>query len=168
MKGKKLENQHNCVLDSPIGKLGIIVTRNQITKIDFLPANAPPVAVGSRVIRSAVANLKKYFYNPKLRLSLILNSSAFLGGTVLQKKIWRALQKIPCGKTITYGELAKKIKTGPRVIGNACRANPLPIIIPCHRVVAATSLGGYCGKNKKLLKIKKWLLKHEGANSRCK
>ena len=65
---------------------------------------------------------------------------------------------------MTYGELARKIGTGPRVVGNACRCNPIPIIIPCHRVVAAASLGGYCGETKQgtgTVKIKEWLLKHE-------
>ena len=72
------------------------------------------------------------------------------------------MQKIPYGKTKSYGELAQELKTSARAIGNACRHNPLPIIIPCHRIVAKNNLGGYNGATEgKMLNIKEWLLQHE-------
>ena len=67
-------------------------------------------------------------------------------------------KQITLQKNISYGMLAKKLKTGARAIGNACRMNPLPILIPCHRVVAQKTLGGYKGKQ---ITLKKWLLNHE-------
>ncbi|WP_235602990.1 methylated-DNA--[protein]-cysteine S-methyltransferase [Piscirickettsia litoralis] len=74
------------------------------------------------------------------------------------------MQEIPRGQTLTYGELAKKLQTGPRAIGAACRTNPIPVIIPCHRIVSKQGMGGFHGKTSgKFLTIKEWLLQHEGA-----
>lgn len=84
-------------------------------------------------------------------------------GTSFQHKVWQALRSIPVGKTLTYGDLARALKTAPRAIGQACRRNPLVILIPCHRIIGAQHLGGYSGAREgKWLVIKKWLLQHEG------
>lgn len=82
-----------------------------------------------------------------------------LSGTPFQKRVWKAIQKIPYGKTLTYKELAKKVGSpnAYRAVGSACGKNPLPIIIPCHRVVASNGIGGFTGG----LKLKKKLLKLE-------
>ena len=138
----------------------MVIANGRIAKINFLSSGTPLVFPKNIIERHIAARIKQYFCNSKWKFNLLM----YLQGTLLQKKIWRALQKIPVGKTITYGELAKKLKTSPRVIGNACRLNPLPIIIPCHRVVAAASLGGYCGKKISTIKLKKWLLEHENKN----
>lgn len=67
-------------------------------------------------------------------------------GTAFQLRVWKALQTIPYGQTRTYGELARKLKTAPRPLGGACGRNPIPLIIPCHRVLAGGgALGGYSG-----------------------
>lgn len=67
-------------------------------------------------------------------------------GTAFQQRVWAALLAIPYGETRTYGDLAKDLKTAPRAIGLGCGRNPLPILIPCHRVIASTGgLGGYSG-----------------------
>ena len=72
------------------------------------------------------------------------------------------MQKIPSGETKTYGELALELKTSARAIGQACRKNPISIVIPCHRVTAKNNLGGFAGKKSgRLLDIKKYLLMHE-------
>ena len=84
-------------------------------------------------------------------------------GTLFQKSVWHELTKIPIGQTRTYGEIANKLNSSARAVGNACRKNPIQIIIPCHRVVSAKGLGGYAGKTEgKQIKIKRWLLSHEG------
>jgi methylated-DNA-[protein]-cysteine S-methyltransferase len=73
------------------------------------------------------------------------------------------LQKIPFGKVKTYGELAKILNTSARAVGNACRRNPVPLIVPCHRIVAATGIGGYAGRTSgDVHNIKRELLQHEG------
>lgn len=84
-------------------------------------------------------------------------------GTLFQKSVWHELSKIPVGETRTYGEIAHKLNSSARAVGNACRRNPVQIIVPCHRVVSAKSLGGYAGETQgRQLDIKRWLLNHEG------
>lgn len=163
MKRKPLKiQQNNCIITSPVGKLGIVVVDDKLVEIKFLSSTVQ-LSVGKGFIeREVFSQIKQYFHNPKLRFKLPIK----LVGTLLQQKIWRAIQKIPCGKTITYSELAHRLNTSPRVIGNACRRNPIPIIIPCHRVVAVAGLGGYCGSiSGSAIKNKKWLLQHENQNS---
>lgn len=84
-------------------------------------------------------------------------------GTAFQKSVWKELCNIPLGETRTYGDIAKILHSSPRAVGNACRKNPIAIIIPCHRVVSAQGIGGYAGQTQgEQLDIKRWLLNHEG------
>jgi len=86
-------------------------------------------------------------------------------GTSFQQSVWHELSKIPVGETRTYGEIAHKLNTSARAVGNACRRNPIQIIVPCHRVVSAKGLGGYAGETQgRQLDIKRWLLNHEGVH----
>jgi methylated-DNA-[protein]-cysteine S-methyltransferase len=83
-------------------------------------------------------------------------------GTPFQQKVWQAICRIPPGQTLTYTELAHQVSSGARAVANACGANPIPLFIPCHRVVAANGLGGFMkGRKSDSLNIKRWLLKHE-------
>jgi methylated-DNA-[protein]-cysteine S-methyltransferase len=83
-------------------------------------------------------------------------------GTPFQLRVWHALKNIPAGQPTTYGALAKQLGTAARAVGQACGANPLPIVIPCHRVVAASGLGGFMhASGGAPLDVKTWLLKHE-------
>jgi methylated-DNA-[protein]-cysteine S-methyltransferase len=78
--------------------------------------------------------------------------------------VWQRLREIPAGRTLSYGVLARELGTSARAVGGACRANPVPLAIPCHRVVAATGLGGYSGaRGGDWLEKKRWLLRHEEA-----
>jgi methylated-DNA-[protein]-cysteine S-methyltransferase len=80
--------------------------------------------------------------------------------------VWDALCRIPVSETITYAELARQLGSGARAVANACGANPLPIVIPCHRVVAKSGLGGFMrGNEVASLEIKRWLLNHERSTS---
>jgi len=83
-------------------------------------------------------------------------------GTDFQQRVWSELTHIPWGECMTYAELAKRLGTAPRAVGGALRANPIPILIPCHRVVAASGLGGYAGASELGQVRKRWLLRHEG------
>ena len=83
-------------------------------------------------------------------------------GTAHQNKVWAELLKIPPGETLTYSAIAKKIGSAPRAVGNACRDNPYPLIIPCHRVVAVNGMGGYSGqRHGEFMKLKERLLDYE-------
>jgi methylated-DNA-[protein]-cysteine S-methyltransferase len=90
-----------------------------------------------------------------------------LSGTPFQYRVWQELRSIPIGKTITYGMLAGRLRSGARAVGNACRCNPVPIVVPCHRVVASNGLGGFAGDSQgRLIAVKRWLLEHEGVEIR--
>jgi methylated-DNA-[protein]-cysteine S-methyltransferase len=103
--------------------------------------------------------IEQYLEDARSDLELDLE----LDGTPFQRHVWQALRAIPPGRTLTYGELAQRIGSGARAVGNACRANPCPLVVPCHRVVAAKGLGGFAGERSgRKLEIKRWLLHHEG------
>jgi methylated-DNA-[protein]-cysteine S-methyltransferase len=83
-------------------------------------------------------------------------------GTPFQRKVWRYLQTIPMGTTQSYGEVAKALNSSARAVGNACRANPFLLVVPCHRVVKKTGIGGFGGKiDGEAVAIKQGLLAHE-------
>lgn len=147
----------SATLHTPIGTLGIVADDLSVQKIAFIEDQRmiqPRNEISARVVEE----LGAYFKHVKS-----FNIASQLIGTALQKKIWRAIEMIPIGTAITYGALAKQLHTSPRVIGNACRANCLVILIPCHRVIGKNNLGGYCGSDQNSLKKKTWLLQHEGA-----
>jgi len=112
------------------------------------------------VPEAIVRQLDAYFEDGSRSFDLKLKT----GGTDFQRRVWNALREIPPGRTVTYGDLAKRIGTSARAVGGACRANPCPIVVPCHRVVATNGLGGFAGDTSgKKLDVKRWLLRHEGA-----
>lgn len=87
-------------------------------------------------------------------------------GTAFQQRVWHCLQSIPMGETRTYGQLAKQLNSSARAVGNACRANPFLLVVPCHRVVKQSGLGGFAGMvDGKAVEIKQWLLDHEKRQS---
>lgn len=149
---------HDAVIAVPFGRLGIRLTDGRLADVDFLDSKIPLRAPKGAAARRACRALSAYLRDPRLKFRLPLE----IGGTDFRRRVWRALQRIPAGKVLSYGELARKLKTGARAVGNACRANPIPIVIPCHRVVAADGKGGFMGKTTgRALAIKDWLLAHE-------
>lgn len=150
--------EYSCAISSPIGKLGIAIEGDYLTKIQFLSKDTALFTSNSSLVKQVISELQQYFVDPRFCFTIPYQVT----GKQLQKQIWDKLLQIPVGTTITYGELAKSIGTSPRIIGNACRANPIPIIIPCHRVVAASGIGGFCGKSQgETIDVKRWLLRHE-------
>ena len=138
--------------------LGIKTHLGKLTNIDFLNYNKHVIPPQNDFVKDIVDQLNRYINDGKREFHIALEPS----GTPFQLKVWRALQAIPVGVKLSYGEMAKSLHTGARAIGNACRKNPIPIIIPCHRVIAQSSLGGYGGATQgKNLELKRWLLSHE-------
>lgn len=87
-------------------------------------------------------------------------------GTEHDAKVWQAMVAIPYGQTRTYGDIAKEIGSAAQAVGNACGRNPLPIIIPCHRIVGGSGIGGFSGsRGDETVSIKQWLLQHERAHA---
>jgi methylated-DNA-[protein]-cysteine S-methyltransferase len=113
---------------------------------------------GGALLAQAAAQLAAYFAGRLKAFNLPLAPQ----GTPFRQKVWMAMTSVPFGQTTTYGEVARQIGGGPRAVGGACGDNPIPIIIPCHRVLAATGVGGYSGRGG--LEVKQFLLRHEARN----
>jgi len=125
-------------LSSPIGRLTLSESAGALVSLEI---GGEAAHDDSPLLRRAKAELEAYFARRRLGFDLPLAPR----GTPFQLKLWQALSAIPYGELRTYGELAALLKSVPRAIGGACGRNPIPIIIPCHRVVAAGSLGGFSG-----------------------
>jgi methylated-DNA-[protein]-cysteine S-methyltransferase len=108
------------------------------------------------VLKATAAQLEEYFAGERRDFEVPME----LDGTPFQRQVWSELQRIPYGETISYGELARRVgrPNGPRAVGQANGRNPVPIIVPCHRVVATNGIGGYGGG----LRTKRALLAVEG------
>ncbi len=151
---------YDAIIASPLGPLGLRIDGDSLVEIDYLPPGTRRRAAGNAAARRVVAALARYFQQGDAGLPLPVRPR----GTAFQQRVWRAMQQIPPGRTRTYGQLAARLGSGARAVGNACRANPVPIVIPCHRVVAANGVGGYGGAMAgAVLDRKRWLLAHEGA-----
>lgn len=111
-------------------------------------------------LKQITQEILAYLQRPHEAFSL----PAQLAGSAFQQKVWLAILAIPLGQTRTYSELAVPLQSGPRAVANACGANRLPLLIPCHRVVAKNGLGGFMRGDKNGLAIKRWLLAHEGVH----
>ncbi|MGB5306096.1 MAG: methylated-DNA--[protein]-cysteine S-methyltransferase [Gammaproteobacteria bacterium] len=153
-------SHYDCVLSSPLGRLGLRIENGHLCRLDYLPRNTPLKPAASPLARRVYKELQTYFSSPVARFSQPLT----LDGTPFQQRVWQALKRIPPGKTLTYGELAARLGSGARAVGNACRHNPVSIIVPCHRVVGAAGIGGYSGQTRgREIHRKQWLLAHENA-----
>ncbi len=150
---------YQAIIASPIGPLGIVIEDGALYRINFLSDETTLQATDDEPTAQVVAQLQHYFKQADWHFSLPLQPV----GTAFQQKVWQQLQQIPLGEVRTYGEIAWTLGSGPRAVGNACRNNPLPLVVPCHRVVAANGPGGFAGQTQgRNLSIKGWLLAHEG------
>ncbi len=159
------------LISAPIGSLHIHWNSDALTGIVLMPPERTVSAQNlvttttlnrsEHHMRTAIINqLRDYFERRCLTFDLPLS----LRGTPFQQAVWALLQTLPVGETRTYGELARQLGSAARAVGQACRANPCPIVVPCHRVVAAQGLGGFGGDaSGERYAIKSWLLRHEGA-----
>ncbi|MEK9967590.1 MAG: methylated-DNA--[protein]-cysteine S-methyltransferase [Ferrovibrio sp.] len=161
---------YSLTLSSPLGSLTVFATSQAIVKLDWggrgaqksswaADTETPPEA--QALLDEASRQIAAYFADGKFHFDLPLEPA----GTDFQRAVWDFMLAIPAGRTRSYGEAATAIGAGPvdaRAVGSACGANPIPVIIPCHRILAAGGdAGGYSGKGG--LETKRWLLRHEGA-----
>lgn len=147
------------VVSAPVFSLGIRCSDDEILDIEFLEPRAE-VAPKGLLAQEAARQLRAYLRDSRFVFGLPLAPA----GTPFQRRVWNGIAAIPAGGTRTYGELAQAIGSGPRAVGNACGANPFPVVVPCHRVVASGGgLGGFArNRGGFLLDVKRWLLRHEG------
>lgn len=151
---------YDVILDAPPCRLGATFTGEALTRLDFLPIDAPVSGQADHRARHLADELDAYWRNPAHEFDLLYVPV----GTPFQLRVWRALLAIAPGQPTTYGALAKQLGTAARAVGQACGANLLPILIPCHRVVAAKGLGGFMHASSGVpLDVKTWLLAHERA-----
>jgi NADPH2:quinone reductase len=142
-------------LNSAFGRLTVFEEDGSLVAVEW--GRAPDGKL-TPLLSKAVQQLEAYFDGRLHHFSLPLRPP----GSSFQQRVWSRLRQIPCGKAETYGALARQLATSPRAVARACGANPLPIIVPCHRVVAARGrLGGYSGGDG--LDTKLALLRLEGA-----
>jgi len=145
-------------LKAPFGMLGIRCSGEALTGIDFLPSGEAPQHATGAFARTVCEQLLRYLQDPDAQFSVPLE----LRGTPHQRKVWQAMLAIPRGQTRSYGEIAAELKSCAQAVGQACGANPIPVIIPCHRVVGKAGLGGFAHhRDGTHLDIKRWLLAHE-------
>lgn len=150
---------YQAVIAAPGFALGLRCNEAEITAIEFLEPRAELVAT-TRLAQEAARQLRCYVHNPGFVFALPLAPA----GTPFQRLVWAQISAIPHGETRTYAALAQALQSAPRAVGGACGANPYPLVVPCHRIIASGGgLGGFARQRSGLLlDIKQWLLVHEG------
>ena len=152
--------EYCAVIEFPVMNVGVRTENETLIGVRYLPRTAPLKAPSTRFAKSVVRLLEEYRDDPDTSFDLPLA----IGGTEFQRRVWRVMQRIPRGKTRTYGDVAKALSSAARAVGQACGENHLPIIIPCHRIIAASGIGGFGhARGGYLLEAKRWLLAHEQA-----
>lgn len=144
-------------VDTPLGPFWVEVEEDAVTRSGW--GAAADAASDDPVLHQALAELRAYFEDGSERFTVPIRPRA----DGLAARVLDALRAIPCGETRTYGDLARDLCAPAQAIGQACGANPVPILIPCHRVLSAHGLGGFSAPGG--VETKVWLLRHEGAAS---
>jgi methylated-DNA-[protein]-cysteine S-methyltransferase len=151
-------------LKTPVGVLQVVASDDAVLYIELPRRNEAEPAferwllgrAETPVLRAALTQLREYFAGKRRDFDVPVSPA----GTAFQRRVWHLVGTIPYGKTVSYGSIAEQLGSSPRAVGAAVGANPIPIIIPCHRVIGADdSLTGYGGG----LRMKIWLLRHERA-----
>ncbi len=125
-------------MHSPLGSLTLSEEDERIVALDWGWGRDQS---GTEILRAGIRQLNEYFDGARVAFDLPLHPH----GSLFKRRVWNALLTIPFGETRTYGEIASMAETSPRAIGQANRLNPIPVLIPCHRVVGRAGRGGYSG-----------------------
>lgn len=144
--------------DTPFALVGIRTEGETLAEIVYLPRSAGALAPTNSLAARACAQIEKYIADPGYRFGLPMKHL----GTPFQRRVWDMIAAIPRGQTLSYGDIARELRSAPRAVGQACGSNYFPLVIPCHRVVAANSIGGFAhNSGGYLIDVKRWLLRHE-------
>lgn len=129
-------------LRTPFAVLGVRTDGRAVTLLTYLPLSERAHAPSDKVAEMAAREVERYLDDPAFRFTVPLAPR----GTAFQQRVWNTIAAIPTGESRTYGEVARMVRSAPRAVGQACGANPIALIVPCHRVVGACgSLGGFMG-----------------------
>lgn len=148
------------IVEASFGAVGVRTESNCVRELVYLPATFHAQAPLDTLSERAALQVERYLEDPDFRFDLPLAQV----GTVFQHKVWAAISAIPRGKVLTYGDIARRVQSAPRAVGQACGANWFPLVIPCHRVTASKGLGGFAHHDDDSgfhLGVKRWLLAHE-------
>jgi methylated-DNA-[protein]-cysteine S-methyltransferase len=146
------------IVEFPKMKVAVATRDERVAQFHYLPPSAAALAPQNALAERAVRQLERYRGDPDAGFDLPLA----IEGTPFQRSVWQAMCAIPRGRTRTYGDLARELGDEARAVGQACGDNRLPIVIPCHRVVAAGGIGGFAhATDGYLIEAKRWLLLHE-------
>jgi methylated-DNA-[protein]-cysteine S-methyltransferase len=149
---------YDVTVDFPRMKVAVTTHGGKVVGIRYVPLSSASVLPSNALAEKAATQLERYRDDPDTVFDLPL----LVEGSPLQRSVWDAMCAIPRGRTRTYGELARALGADARAIGQACGDNRLPIVIPCHRVVAADGIGGFSHTTEGyLIEVKRWLLAHE-------
>lgn len=154
---KPSSQQDNVVINVPFGAVGIHIKSDYIVSVELFSNQQQVREANSQFGQYVAQQVSQYFQQVNSKLDI----AYAVAGTPFQKRVWNAISDIPAGKVLTYSELAQRVGSGPRAVANACGANKIPLLVPCHRVVAKKGLGGFMQGIEGGLKIKEWLLAHE-------
>jgi len=152
---------YHATLRLPVGELALRFGQRGVAEVRILAAGRETVAVehderAARLLGQVVAHVLDGAPRPEVPVEP--------AGTAFQCRVWRELQTIARGQTRTYGEIARSLGTSARAVGGACRANPILLLVPCHRVVPVAGTGGFSGASRgHWPAVKAWLLEREGA-----
>jgi methylated-DNA-[protein]-cysteine S-methyltransferase len=133
-------NPYQAIFSTPFAQLGIRCNDQALLGLEFLPQDVAAQEATNKVAERVCVQLERYLLDPCTPFAVALD----LNGTEHQQKVWRALLAIPRGATRSYGELAHELHSAAQAVGQACGANSIALIVPCHRVVSKTGLGGLC------------------------
>jgi|APLak6261663543_1056040.scaffolds.fasta_scaffold34916_2 methylated-DNA-[protein]-cysteine S-methyltransferase len=157
-----MTTNNDALIGTPFGTVAISANGGQLAiELMVTPASGNvqvTKASADPLVAQACKQVLHYLQQPAVSFDLPLTQQ----GTAFQQRVWQAIASIPLGEVRTYSEIACEIGSGPRAVANACGANNLPLLVPCHRVVAQHGLGGFMQGKENGLLIKRWLLKHEG------
>lgn len=161
MNNTASDSLFSAIVPTPFGAIGIRTEAGALCELVYLPPRFDEKPPQDKLSERASRQVKRYFADPDFCFDLPLVET----GTAFQRKVWQVIAAIPRGDVLTYGEVAKLIQSAPRAVGQACGSNWFPLIIPCHRVIAAGGLGGFAHHDDETgfhLGVKRWLLQHEG------
>ena len=154
------EQLFQAIVRMPVMHVGVRTEADKIVEIRYLDTSTEIIRPKNSLAERAARQLERYAADPDFAFDLPLAEA----GSAFQRRVWQAMCRIPRGRTRTYGALAKALGSGPRAVGQACGANPFPLVVPCHRVVGASGIGGFAHHAAGFhVDIKRWLLRHEKA-----
>jgi len=150
----------SAIVAASFGAIGIRTEGAHVRELVYLPPAFKAKAPEDMVSERAALQVERYLNDPDFQFDLPLAQV----GTPFQRKVWAAIAAIPRGQVLTYGDVARRVQSAPRAVGQACGCNWFPLVIPCHRVTAATGLGGFAHHDDAggfHVGVKRWLLAHE-------